>query len=819
MAVLNTFIATNGDYIRVGRTGNLEYSTNSGSSWTTIPYPTYSGYPYVGLRAMCASTTASNTFYLRLGASNEYVLGASQIDLGAIGVWNTSTRTMSWTQSTTNTGTLPTYIYADRVYGEINPRYAMYHDGTNVYFLMSYFSSYDSFFGTHTMTNRLEVHAASTFGSVAASISTIGTSSVNNGTNSQTPNGVWSSSLFMGTSSAGKLFVTSPRIVPRTGGQQTDLIQYTVSGTSLTQFSTATLTSGETPRYAQDPSSKTVYIFGSNRTWTFGTSLGSAISTSGGSPMVAFIAKTTGGPVRYVTAERSRTTFTFRESPDGLNWISVGSFTPAPPPTTATFYDVWTPVQARGSLTPALSTPYAPFTASFDWTYNYVEYLELYSTVIGFNVLPTATQVSPINGTQTFDQTTDRIDLTWTYSDADGTTQNAYEVLVAESKAAASSYYLVSNGTLSASEQTVSSALNSAYIAPNVLAASAYGYQWSLRVRDEDSEWSAWTGWNTFKVSGRPTVSITAPAASARFPTVSNRVTVTYTYTDPESTALQSSRATLYDANGTTLWDETLYLGNASIASGGSYSHLINYDLGDGLYSVGIRAQDATGIWSNEQRISFSTAMPAATDPTWSITSDTDGVVTITVTDPNSIPFTSATLYRWSSRLNRYVSLGAQPASTFTYIDRYAPMSGAFTYKVELVGDRGMRTYVSPSVDCGIAGWRIATPTRMLTIYPESHQFSSLVQEEYLEPLGRSRQVRSYLGTRGYEGQLAFEVLDSERDALVAALEGVVSDDADTYVKTPLGTTYKVAMKTPAVAYKVGGRASVTVDLTEVGDA
>lgn len=133
---------------------------------------------------------------------------------------------------------------------------------------------------------------------------------------------------------------------------------------------------------------------------------------------------------------------------------------------------------------------------------------------LGINSAPTIAQTYPINGLETFDQTADNITLMWAYGDTDdAAVQTQYVAEVVENLAGATTKWVKADGTLDTVSTTVTSAAQSATINAGQLGASAYGYKWRVRASDVHGTFSTDTPYQTFRVAGRPTVTITSPVS------------------------------------------------------------------------------------------------------------------------------------------------------------------------------------------------------------------------------------------------------------------------------------------------------------------
>lgn len=782
MAGPRTFRATNGDLIWFPRSGNRSqyYSTDGGSTWTQ-------GTLSLTLEQVSPSKTTAHTFY---------------------GVTSTQAFTMSYDTSTKAF----TNNYGSSL-ASGTPRAMTVSSANNIYM-----------YATSGAYGYLYVWPTSQFvGYTPAQTYTVYSDS------SGQPE---APTAYLEMTSNGRLFLAYTKGV--SGSYPVTYNEYTISGTTLTLESSTDQTLTKQHRFVRDIETGEIIAYsGANRRTRGSTSWSSWTATSGPTEFVAvtIVRGPTNAPKRIigVTATQYSNSVGVYWSVDGLTFKNTNVTMQYP--SNGIYWEPAPSAYCDLSTYPETIPPYV-------WLSRYSAAGLDATAKVNPNTVPSAIPSSPVSGTESYDQTVDIIPLVWEYSDFEGTSQTAYKALIAENTAGATSYYITSGGTLTTTDTTVASSEVTASINPGVLAASAYGYAWSVLVRDSDQTWSAQTAWNTFRVSGRPVVYLTTPRTSVTAPgwTVftTNTPTFTFKYTDPEANVIHSHRVKVYPyGSSTALWDSGPVFRGDYLASGSSVDVLTTYELPDGTYTVGIQAQDSTGRWSSESQATFIVAQASATAPTITTSVGTDAVVTVSVSSSETA-FSYGKLYRWSNRLSKYVLVTTSNSRTFTYEDRCAPTGGSFTYQVAMFGTPGVKRYTSSTVTTTLKEWRIAEPPRtsgynfQIPFTPDRFSPTDAVAQESLEPLGRSRQVVVREGRYGFEGSLTARFLPSER-SIVSDLELAASVYATgtnslssfdpIYIRTPLNATYAVSLGPPQVNVTPSGITEVTVPFTEIGDA
>lgn len=307
--------------------------------------------------------------------------------------------------------------------------------------------------------------------------------------------------------------------------------------------------------------------------------------------------KTATGGIAISWADRStiETGFEIQDSPDGGTWVSVASV-----PAGSTSYTHTSPstsqthrYRVRALGTGGLTSPWSP-------TSNTVQLL----------AAPSApTLIHPVSGTY-FDAAKPRT-FSWRHNPVDTTPQQAWELRYREDGATA---WTTLSGTTESQTTLGSGTL-----------ANGRTYEWQARTRGQHPDWSPWAA-ATCRTSATPTVTISNPAAGQ--PWLSNRVPISWAYSDAEATAQARARVRMWTGAGQ-LWVAEL-TGTAT-----SYEHPSFRADNLATYSVGVQVQDGHGLWSTEAVQSFRAEFrePARPEPQADWVDDS-GAVVIRIANP-----------------------------------------------------------------------------------------------------------------------------------------------------------------------------------------
>lgn len=789
--------------------------------------------------AFCESITTADTFYL-YGVYDTPTITAKHVGLTL--TYDVNNRTATASNGTTEIGgptTASPNAQTDQVRGAWKSLY-MFHDGTNVHILhrtasrnTSRYLDGDTWYyeGYTNYTAKLYGWTGSTWGtaSVVATKDICTYWSVDD---------YWRPAVgragFLGKTANGNLFVANANLSTINSPPAVLIYELSLSGSSYSTVYSGSLAGAEHDFYI-NPEGKIIALSLSadktidRREYT--TSFGPAASyTLPHNPYYGFSVyryKTDNGPLREAIVSPA-TSYSYVYYWGTYTSISYGLF-------------VQTINQYNGSVRLANSTPLSsdtivPFmeflrTANgsfaipstsiadvvyYTYAYYYTSYgLGIYFYPIELNEVPSCTAISPINGIESFDQTSDEIEFTWKYNDFGDDTQTAFELKLSENVPSSTVYYLDGSGGMSASQTTVPKADKSCTLLPGVLNSSNYGYQWSVRVRDGDLAWSSFTPWNTFKVSGKPVAQITYPSDSL----FGNYPHVEWNYTDPEEHSQSAYRLRLYDADMNTLWvgEEVQTIG--LIAHGGTGTGQVEYECNNGeRYTIGLVVMDSSGTSSNEARRSFTCRYEGGQTPTWTLTQNSNSTVNVEFAVSGYI---NSELYRWSERLAKYVLLSEFNGASFTYLDYSAPINGVFTYMVKAFREDSVDTYTSVDVATQGDDWFVCTQNYILECAVTDIGYDiEKAQQQTLEPLGRSKQVIGVPQSPfGGKGSFTIRLVPEERDRAYYLLHKMAEEPLTAYIKSPWGDVFGALIGAPEETWRVGGMVDFVVDFVEIEDS
>ena len=221
--------------------------------------------------------------------------------------------------------------------------------------------------------------------------------------------------------------------------------------------------------------------------------------------------------------------------------------------------------------------------------------------------------LSPTGGEATDDLTPD---LTWDYNPGSANdTQKDYQVIVTRQS---DSFQMWDSGK-------ITSAVSLATYAGTALAYDI-DYQWEVRTYNQADLVSPYSATALFKTSELPVVAITYPTDTATIP--SNTPTITWTYSDAESTAQVSYRVKVYESDSVTVIHDT----------GKTLGTNLSYQIPAGIletantYHVSVELEDGDGMFSTLVTHEFTVVFLAPAQPTIATTVDGAGIVDINVT-------------------------------------------------------------------------------------------------------------------------------------------------------------------------------------------
>lgn len=208
--------------------------------------------------------------------------------------------------------------------------------------------------------------------------------------------------------------------------------------------------------------------------------------------------------------------------------------------------------------------------------------------------------------------------VTWQHNPTDASPQTQYQLRYRTSTDGGATWSAYTTPAIVTSA-TSSGVIPSASVTSGLL-------QWQVCTKGNHATFSPWSASAQLTVSGRPSVTITAPGSSV----TSSSITASWTTFDPEGDAQTSAVVTLLDAAGSvTLWSKTVTTSTSVTVSGLNNST---------SYVLRVRAL-AGGLWSTDASQSFSVTFARPPQPTLTVVWQGDtGSALITITNPAGTP-------------------------------------------------------------------------------------------------------------------------------------------------------------------------------------
>ncbi|NUQ31337.1 MAG: hypothetical protein HOP99_00685 [Dermatophilaceae bacterium] len=195
---------------------------------------------------------------------------------------------------------------------------------------------------------------------------------------------------------------------------------------------------------------------------------------------------------------------------------------------------------------------------------------------------------TPLAPVSTAVDANDTIPFSWQHNPVDTTDQRQYE------------FQHRINGGAWTSSGVIASSTQGGVIAGGTLS-NGQTLEWQVRTWGDHADPSPWSTVALVPLSTAPTVLINSPDPEGLSPYPSSRVTVTWGYSDAESNPQARWQATLYNA----AVDPIEVLTGSGDASSATFATAVT----DGdSYTVGVKAQDSTGVWSAEHGVVFTVA-------------------------------------------------------------------------------------------------------------------------------------------------------------------------------------------------------------------
>ena len=331
----------------------------------------------------------------------------------------------------------------------------------------------------------------------------------------------------------------------------------------------------------------------------------------------------------------------------------------------------------------------------------------------------------------TFNAATART-FTWAHNSVDSSAQTAYELR-----------YRIGAGAWTTTGQVASSAQQ------RVIAASTFtngnSYEWQVRTWGAHVNPSDWSPTATFANSAPPSATITAPSTTL----AQALVTVTWTYSDPESTAQSAWEAVLLK-EGTTLESRS---GSGAATSAAFTTRLVDAT----EYQVQVRVRDGSALWSAWDQKTFTTSFPSPAIPLISVAWDINmGIAGITVNNPDvGIAVINNKVMRSTDEGSTWVEVASTPPNG-TGFDKTVPLNASVMYKVIAWTDlpssaSSMSTLITTTASYGYwsAGSDLEYSFGMRANYQKPPQYGvekSLAQKTLHYFAGRTKPVE-YSGT------------------------------------------------------------------------
>jgi hypothetical protein len=326
-------------------------------------------------------------------------------------------------------------------------------------------------------------------------------------------------------------------------------------------------------------------------------------------------------------------------------------------------------------------------------------------------------------------------------------------------------------------------------------------YQWKVLVYDSLDRASSYSSLATFYTSAAPTATITYPANNGDTIATSS-LTVTWTYSDPESGAQSAYQAMLLDSDQKIL-ENTGKVSTAGLSKTFSYALANNTN-----YRVAVYVWDNKGVASLMSVRTFTVSYTPPAKPTLAISADTTrGSAGLTITNPTpgaGQPAVSYNdIYRKKSTETDYIRIATSVAEDGAWTD-YTLASGVeYDYIIRAIGTDG--SYAdSDAVDITLT---LTAPQIAL-----ASNYSTYLDIAYLVGVSESRNYNKSMVV--FAGREAPVAEFSEHVNMEMTLSIIMDDYAD--VETLIG--YMETKETLLYRDYRGRREFVTVGSIEVQD-
>lgn len=255
--------------------------------------------------------------------------------------------------------------------------------------------------------------------------------------------------------------------------------------------------------------------------------------------------------------------------------------------------------------------------------------------------------------------------FSWTFNDPDSTdNQTSYQLIITR----------VSDGATILDTGKTESSTSSRVVPANTLQGGVQ-YQWKVRTWDPQDVAGPYSDLATVSGSMPPTCTITSPADAGTY--TKGRMTVQWTYSDPESEPQSSYQARLLDSTGTAIIESSGWV------TGAGTSHTFVAVVENGTsYRVKVTVRDNANLEGTDTN-SFTVNYALPPTPTITVTpNDTADTLTIQITNPAGSPATDYNdVYRSDDGGATWKRIAKNVAVNGSYAD-YTPGSGkTYQYK------------------------------------------------------------------------------------------------------------------------------------------
>lgn len=349
-------------------------------------------------------------------------------------------------------------------------------------------------------------------------------------------------------------------------------------------------------------------------------------------------------------------------------------------------------------------------------------------------------------------------------------------------------------------------------------------YKWRVRYADRRWQYGAWSGYNSFKPSESPSVTITSPSHGGNIGSPS--FTVAWNYSSPGSKSQMSFFVYIFDD----LTGEIRYQSGRINQS--ATSHIVpgGFLVNDRDYEIRVFVWDVDDLIGIHHSVTVHSEWdaPPQIEGVSATAFETTSIVTLeweqtSLTDD----FVMYRIYRRKAGEGEFVPYDiVTTVSTVTYNDLYAGNATMYEYAISVIksipGDVSLESPLSDAVSVIMNAdvWYVIPSTHESTfamelpVSQETHQ--SPIQQEVFEPLGSTRKVVVRGNVMGAEGQLDIVWQADEVPQAQATLDHLVATEGPHILKSPFGDVWLVDFAGPSKKYLSGGHLQVTLQWIEV---